>query len=142
MPVNVVSEWLNACSGCEISILNTGEALLDLLFRLTAFRQFLLQIGIQARVLNGNGSLVGDAAVYKVLSWTGGNFQIDFEGRSKERSTTLSTQGLLMEGLRLLDVKPGEQVRFEAINRPGRLTYPMLLIMGVGPLYLTVKRLS
>jgi F420-non-reducing hydrogenase small subunit len=31
MPVNVVSEWLNACSGCEISILNTGEALLDLL---------------------------------------------------------------------------------------------------------------
>ena len=31
MPVNVVSEWLNACAGCEISILNTGEALLDLL---------------------------------------------------------------------------------------------------------------
>lgn len=49
------------------------------------------------------GSLAGDAAVYKVLSWTGGNFQIDFEGRSKEHSTTLSTQGLLMEGLRLLD---------------------------------------
>ena len=49
------------------------------------------------------GDLKGDAAVYKVLSWTGGNFQIDFEGRSKEQSTTLSTQGLLMEGLRLLD---------------------------------------
>ncbi|MBI4644709.1 MAG: methyl viologen-reducing hydrogenase [Deltaproteobacteria bacterium] len=31
MAVNVASEWLNACSGCEISILNTGEALLDLL---------------------------------------------------------------------------------------------------------------
>lgn len=40
------------------------------------------------------------------------------------------------------DVKPGEQIRFEAINRPGRLTYPMLLIMGVGPLYLTIKRIS
>jgi len=40
------------------------------------------------------------------------------------------------------DVKPGDQVRFEVVNRPGRLTYPMLLIMGVGPLYLTVKRLS
>ena len=34
MPVNVASEWLNACSGCEISILNTGEALLDLLAQL------------------------------------------------------------------------------------------------------------
>jgi hypothetical protein len=38
------------------------------------------------------------------------------------------------------DVKAGEQVRFEVINRPGKLTYPMLLLMGVGPLYLTVKR--
>jgi F420-non-reducing hydrogenase small subunit len=31
MPVNVVEDWLNACSGCEISILNVGERLLDLL---------------------------------------------------------------------------------------------------------------
>jgi hypothetical protein len=38
------------------------------------------------------------------------------------------------------DVKLGEQVRFEVINRPGKLTYPMLLIVGVGPLYLTVRR--
>ena len=49
------------------------------------------------------GSLVGDGAVYKVLSWTGGNFQIDFDGRSDQQTTTLSTQGLLMEGLRLID---------------------------------------
>ena len=40
------------------------------------------------------------------------------------------------------DVKPGEQVRFEAINRPGRLTYPMLVIMGVGPLYVTLRRVK
>jgi hypothetical protein len=40
------------------------------------------------------------------------------------------------------DVKPGEQVRFEAINRPGRLTYPMLVILGAGPLYVTVKRVA
>lgn len=38
------------------------------------------------------------------------------------------------------DVKPGEQVRFEAINRAGKLTYPMLIILGAGPLYVTVKR--
>lgn len=31
MPVTVASEWLNSCSGCEIAILNIGEALLDLL---------------------------------------------------------------------------------------------------------------
>ena len=31
MPVKVAEEWLNACAGCEISILNTGDALLDLL---------------------------------------------------------------------------------------------------------------
>jgi DNA-binding response OmpR family regulator len=49
------------------------------------------------------GSLRGDEAVFKVLRWTGGNFQIDFEGKTSEQSTTLNTQGLLMEGLRLLD---------------------------------------
>lgn len=40
------------------------------------------------------------------------------------------------------DVKPCEQVRFEAINRPGRLTYPMLVMMGVGPLYVTIRRVT
>lgn len=40
------------------------------------------------------------------------------------------------------DVKPCEQVRFEVVNRPGKLTYPMLVILGVGPLYVTVKRIS
>ena len=49
------------------------------------------------------GSLTGDQAVFKVLRWTGGNFQIDFEGTTTEQTTTLNTQGLLMEGLRLLD---------------------------------------
>jgi DNA-binding response OmpR family regulator len=49
------------------------------------------------------GSLTGDAAVFKVLRWTGGNFQINFEAKTKQQSTTLNTQGLLMEGLRLLD---------------------------------------
>ena len=49
------------------------------------------------------GSLVGDEAVFKVLRWTGGNFQLDFEGKTDKQSTQLNTQGLLMEGLRLLD---------------------------------------
>ena len=40
------------------------------------------------------------------------------------------------------DVKPGEQVRFAAINRAGKLTYPLLVIFGAGPLYLTVTRVK
>src|ERR1700732_917595 len=49
------------------------------------------------------GSLRGDEAVFKVLRWTGGNFELNFEGKTGETTTQLNTQGLLMEGLRLLD---------------------------------------
>jgi CheY-like chemotaxis protein len=49
------------------------------------------------------GSINGDEAVFKVLRWTGGNFQVDFDGKTTQETTTLNTQGLLMEGLRLLD---------------------------------------
>ena len=55
------------------------------------------------------GSLNGDAAVFKVLKWTGGNFQINFDGKTKQQTTTLNTQGLLMEGLRLLDEEKRDQ---------------------------------
>jgi CheY-like chemotaxis protein len=48
-------------------------------------------------------NLTGDEAVYKVLKWVAGNFEIDFKGSSPEQTTTQSTQGLLLEGLRLLD---------------------------------------
>ncbi len=49
------------------------------------------------------GKLTGDPAVFKVLLWTGGNFEVNFEGKTSQQSTKLNTQGLLMEGLRLLD---------------------------------------
>jgi CheY-like chemotaxis protein len=45
----------------------------------------------------------GDEAVFKVLRWTGGNFELNFDGKSTQQTTKLNTQGLLMEGLRLLD---------------------------------------
>jgi hypothetical protein len=37
---------------------------------------------------------------------------------------------------------PGDQIYFEVINRAGWGTYPMLLIFGVGPLYVTVRRMN
>lgn len=49
------------------------------------------------------GDLQGNEAVYKVLAWTEGEWEVDFSRSSSEHSTTLSTQGLMMEGLRLLD---------------------------------------
>ena len=50
-----------------------------------------------------SGSLVGDDAVYKVLTWNDGEWEVDFTKTSGERTTTMSTQRLMMEGLRLLD---------------------------------------
>jgi CheY-like chemotaxis protein len=49
------------------------------------------------------GTLLGDPAVFKVLRWTGGNFELNFEGKTDQETAQLNTQGLLMEGLRLLD---------------------------------------
>jgi len=49
------------------------------------------------------GSVAGDEAVYRVAGWADGSFQIDFNARSDKHTTTQSTQGLLMEALRLLD---------------------------------------
>lgn len=38
-------------------------------------------------------------------------------------------------------IAPGEQVYFEAINRTGFGSIFFMLMLGVGPLYLTVKRM-
>ena len=39
-------------------------------------------------------------------------------------------------------VEPGEHLEFMLINRGGRFTYPLIALMGVAPLYLTVKQRS
>jgi len=55
---------------------------------------------------------------------------------------TLRVSNTLVWKTVTFDVKPGEQVRFEVVNRPGRLTYPMLVILGAGPLYVKIRRVS
>ena len=51
------------------------------------------------------GTLQGDEAVFKVVLWTEGEFEIDFNAAnaSMTTTTTKSTTGLLMEAMRLLD---------------------------------------
>jgi len=49
------------------------------------------------------GSTTGDAAVFKILTWTDGDWEVDFQKSSAEHTTTMSTQGLMLEGLRLAD---------------------------------------
>lgn len=75
---------------CQLSLSNEGEKC-EVFF-------------VEGQVKHATyGSLVGDEAVFKVLRWTGGNFQLNFEGKTDQETTQLNTQGLLMEGLRLLD---------------------------------------
>lgn len=49
------------------------------------------------------GVSIGDAVINHAVHWNDGTFQIDFNGRSDQRSTTGGTQSLLMEALRLMD---------------------------------------
>jgi len=51
------------------------------------------------------GKLEGDKAVYKVILWTEGEFEIDFNAAnaSTRNTTTKNTTGLLMEAMRLMD---------------------------------------
>src|SRR5256714_1904495 len=75
---------------CQLSLANEGEKCVVFF--------------VEGQVKHATyGSLVGDEAVFKVLRWTGGNFELNFEGKTDQETTKLNTQGLLMEGLRLLD---------------------------------------
>jgi len=51
------------------------------------------------------GKVEGDEAVYKVVLWTAGQFEIDFNAAnaSTRTTTTKNTTGLLMEAMRLMD---------------------------------------
>ena len=39
-------------------------------------------------------------------------------------------------------VRAGQQVFFEVVNRTGLGSIPMMLVLGVGPLYVTVRRMD
>lgn len=49
------------------------------------------------------GSADGDSVAYQVIAWLDGEFEIEFGATSNRETTTLSTTGLLMEAMRLMD---------------------------------------
>jgi CheY-like chemotaxis protein len=49
------------------------------------------------------GEIEGDNAVYAVIGWSDGEFEIEFAATTDRETTTHSTTGLLMEAMRLMD---------------------------------------
>ena len=49
------------------------------------------------------GGTEGDTVVYQVIGWLDGEFEIEFGAASPRETITLSTTGLLMEAMRLMD---------------------------------------
>ena len=49
------------------------------------------------------GSLVGEEAVYELLTWEGGDFELEMGVLPPERTVTTGWSGLLMEGIRRID---------------------------------------
>jgi CheY-like chemotaxis protein len=59
-----------------------------------------------------SGDVEGDGAVYRVVLWTEGAFEIDFNAAnaSTRTTTTRNTTGLLMEAMRLMDEASRDEV--------------------------------
>src|ERR1700683_1162704 len=49
------------------------------------------------------GSIEGEEAVYRVVRWPAGDFEIDFNFAPERVTISRTTTGLLMEALRLMD---------------------------------------
>ena len=65
------------------------------------------------KVIDGElGRLTGEEAVYRLLVWTDGEFEVEFKNIRRKDVIDLSSQGLLMEGMRRVDEwgRMGEQL--------------------------------
>jgi len=81
-----------------------------------------------------------------ILSIDGQPFATLMFGKSETRPIepghhTLKAYNTLVWKTAEFDLAPGEHARFQVINRPGRWTYPLVALLGVGPIYLTIERL-
>ena len=82
-----------------------------------------------------------------VVSLDGKEFGVLLNGQSVSKDVTPGEHRMRLHNTLvwkniLLDLKPGEHARFMVTNRAGWGTFAMVTVLGVGPIYLKVERVT
>jgi CheY-like chemotaxis protein len=72
------------------------------------------------------GKLAGESAFYRLLNWQEGEFAIEFKPIEREERIPVSTQGLLMEGMRRIDEWGRIVEQLPSLDRVFEIDYPLL----------------
>jgi len=73
-----------------------------------------------------SGKLTGENAFYRLLNWQEGEFAIEFKPIEREERIPVSTQGLLMEGMRRIDEWGRIVEQLPALDRVFEIDYQLL----------------
>jgi CheY-like chemotaxis protein len=73
-----------------------------------------------------SAKLTGENAFYRLLNWQEGEFAIEFKPIEREERIPVSTQGLLMEGMRRIDEWGRIVEQLPALDRVFEIDYPLL----------------
>jgi len=65
------------------------------------------------------GSVEGEEAVFQVVRWPAGDFEIDFNSTTSRSTISRTTTGLLMEALRLIDESQRDAASIEDVETAG-----------------------
>ena len=65
------------------------------------------------------GSVEGEEAVFQVVRWPAGDFEIDFNSTASRSTISRTTTGLLMEALRLIDESQRDSASIEGVETAG-----------------------
>jgi CheY-like chemotaxis protein len=65
------------------------------------------------------GSVEGEEAVFQVVRWPAGDFEIDFNSTASRSTISRTTTGLLMEALRLIDESQRDAASIEGVETAG-----------------------
>ena len=65
------------------------------------------------------GSVEGEEAVFQVVRWPAGDFEIDFNSTASRSTISRTTTGLLMEALRLIDESQRDTASIEGVETAG-----------------------